>query len=109
MRRNVLYLEGKWNSTREQLITASDAGLYVPLTAHSVNIVADGDVELEVKINGKYISSSQAGSDVVFDNGRAYVVVDEARLYNLVDGEYGDYLLTLRTSEGFAFNAFTFG
>ena len=44
-----------------------------------------------------------------FKDGRSFVKITEPRLYNLFDGEYGDYKLTLKVKEGFSFNAFTFG
>ncbi len=82
-------------------------------TAMSVNIVADTlkePLELEVKIGEKYITKEQAGIDVQFKDEKAFIVVDQPRLYNVVDGVYGMYKLKLITkSNNFTFNAFTFG
>jgi len=65
---------------------------------------------LEVYIDGVYVSEEQAGDDVEFEGGKAFVLIDEPRLYNLIRGDYGSYTLKLSTgSTGFTFNAFTFG
>ncbi|MEE9612715.1 MAG: hypothetical protein V3W19_15795, partial [Desulfatiglandales bacterium] len=85
--------------------------IVLDFTASNVNIVADIEtpVILEVLIEGEYISREQAGDDVVFEDGKAFVLVDTARLYNVVRGEYGIFELKLTTTKGFSFNAFTFG
>jgi len=114
IKKNVIYLEGKWMSNENDL-KAEEGGVSIVLdfTATAVNIVSDSLVdtlELEVFIDGKYVSEERAGDDVQFDGDRAFVLVDEPRLYNVFRWEYGNYELRLTTnSEEFKFNAFTFG
>ena len=66
-------------------------------------------VEMEVFIDGLYVSKEQAGEDVQFDGEKAFVIVDKPQLYNVFDGDHGEYNLKLVVNEGFTFHAFTFG
>ncbi|MDP3734778.1 MAG: thioredoxin family protein [Nanoarchaeota archaeon] len=106
-----IYLRGLWKSNTDDLEAQGDSSIFLGFTAKSVNIVAEGEepVEMDVRLDGKYITPDQAGSDVQFAGERAFVIVDEPRLYNIVDGGYGTYVLDLRVQKGFRFNAFTFG
>jgi thiol-disulfide isomerase/thioredoxin len=110
-----IYLEGKWKSNSENLQAKDNeqSSIILMFTAMSVNIVADTlkePLELEVKIGEKYITKEQAGKDVQFKDEKAFIVVDEPRLYNVVNGIYGMYKLKLATkSNDFTFNTFTFG
>ena len=111
--RDVIYLEGKWHSNADNLEAKEDDGFIVlDFLASSVNIVADNlqePVEMDVLIDGSYVSKEQAGSDVQFDSLRSFVVVDQPQLYNVFEGNHGKYTLKLVVKEGFTFNAFTFG
>ena len=112
--KNVIYLEGIWKSNPDDLKLISENGLILlNFMASSVNIVADNlenPIEVEVLIDGEYISKEQAGSDVLFEGEKSFIIVDKPLLYNLVDGTYGEYELRLKIkSNNFAFNAFTFG
>ena len=111
--RDIVYLQGQWKSNPDNL-QALEAGssLYLDFTAKAVNIVADAPMPLKVKvfINDQPITKEQAGSDVQFKDGQSYILIDQPQLYNIVDGEYGQYTLKLTVMElGFAGNAFTFG
>jgi len=109
---NKIYLKGKWKSNQDNLEAAEEAEIILGFTASSVNIVTgpvSSQQKLEVLINDRYVNEEQAGNDVVSENGKAFVDIKEPRLYNLIDGNYGDYKLTLKTEKGFIFNAFTFG
>src|SRR3989338_5534105 len=104
---NVIYLEGEWSYNWDNLESKGDSSLFLKFTANDVNIVVNSlkETEMEVLINGKAVSKEQAGTDVE----DSIVKVDEPRLYNLINGDYGNYLLELKVKEGFVFNAFTFG
>ncbi|MBI4158663.1 redoxin domain-containing protein [Candidatus Woesearchaeota archaeon] len=116
LKENVIYLEGNWRSNEDSLRAQDNrsASVILGFTANSVNVVADSlndkPLKVDVFINGEYIDETNAGSDVEFDGKRSYIILDKPRLYNVFNGYYGAYLLTLRTdSKDFAFNAFTFG
>ncbi len=114
IRKNVLYLEGKWKSNPGNLESQDEESTSIVLdyTASAVNIVADvpEPLRLEVFIDGAYIARELAGDDVAFEDGKAFIVADQPRLYNVVKGKYGIHTLKLTTNaKGFMFNAFTFG
>jgi len=108
-----IYLKGKWKNNPDTLQNQDEEGaIILKFTASSVNIVTDKTakpVELEVFINDKSITKGQAGSDVKFENNKSFILIDNARLYNVVNSKYGTYTLKLTTSKEFKFSAFTFG
>lgn len=109
LKRDIIYLDGAWKANKDNLQAQSDALIFLDFTASSVNIVADSLEDIEILIGDNYISKEQAGSDIEFKDGKAIVKITEPRLYNVFDGEYGDYKLTLKVKKGFSFNTFTFG
>jgi len=108
-----IYLDGIWKSNPDNLELRGSNGLVVlDFIGKEVNIVADTPeepVNVEVLIDGIYITREQAGTDVVFEGEKAFIVVNTPQLYNVVDGTHGNYELTLKALNGFNFNAFTFG
>lgn len=114
-KRNVIYLEGLWTHNADNLQLDADSGIIaLDYTASEVNIVAsplerENDVLMEVLIDGEHVSIQDAGSDVIFEENKAFIKVDENRLYNVFNGDYGEHRLDLKVSKGFRFNAFTFG
>jgi thiol-disulfide isomerase/thioredoxin len=113
LEKDVIYLDGEWKSNPDDLELVGNFGSVVlDFVASEVNIVADslvGILEMEVLIDGEYISSERAGRDVLFDGDRAYIIVDGPRLFNVYDGPHDNLILTLQTEKGFTFNSFTFG
>ena len=110
---DVIYLKGEWISKPDYLLSQGKTSIVLDYLATSVNIVGDtlaNPVRVEVSLDGAYISKDHAGKDVKFDGEKAYIVVDRAGLYEVVDGNYGRHELRLETdSTGFYFNSFTFG
>jgi thiol-disulfide isomerase/thioredoxin len=111
---DTIYLGGTWKSQPDGLSTTTESNSIVALafTAASANIVAESKTptKLILTINGQSATQEQAGTDVLFDNGESVIVVDKPRLYNIIDGDYGQYTLALSTTtKDFSFNAFTFG
>jgi thiol-disulfide isomerase/thioredoxin len=112
--KDIIYLDGNWTNEYDNLKFEGENGkISLDFTASEINIVAspgsEDKVEIEVKVNGNYVNKNNAGSDVIFEGNRAYVIVDSDRLYNIYQGEYGNYRLDLSVHKGFSFNAFTFG
>lgn len=109
---DVIYLQGLWQNNRDNL-EAKEAGasIFLDYLAKNVNIVAmDGDSELEVFVDGSYLTPAMAGADIEFEGERAFIKINEPRLYNVIMGNYGRHTLKLRVSKpGFSFHAFTFG
>jgi len=114
LRRDAIYLKGLWKSNPDNLEFGGEEGsIVLEFSAGEVNIVADsltGTMEIEVFIDGDYVSESLAGEDVQFkEDGVAFVIIDRPQLYNVVSGNYGNYRLELKVQKDFIFNAFTFG
>ena len=112
IKEDIIYVEGLWKSNEDNLEAKGTSSILLNFIANDVNIVADNldkSVEVEIFVNEKYITKEQAGKDVQFKEGRSFIIINEPRLYNVVDGEYGRYTLKLTTDEGFTFHAFTFG
>ena len=110
---DTIYLEGLWKSNPDNLELIGNIGFVVlNFKGKEVNIVADSledPLMMEVLIDGNYITNEQAGSDVVFEGEKSFILVDSPQLYNVIEGQYGNHVLTLKAEKGFIFNAFTFG
>ena len=115
-----LYLQGRWFNGPESLIHARETENFedyiaFPLNARSVNAVIDPQIEepfeVQVTLDGRPLTAEEAGTDLVIRDGRSFVVVDEPRLYHLVElPAFGSHELKLSSnSEGFALFALTFG
>jgi len=108
---DVIYLEGKWKSNKDDLLAEEEGLIVLSFKANNVNIVGDSlePMQMEVFIDDEYVKEGQFGNDVKFEDGKAFVLIDEPKLYNVFRGEYGRYELRLNVNKGFNFNAFTFG
>jgi hypothetical protein len=111
---DVPYLEDLWESSADYVRSAEEEGaLILEFTASAVNIVADAldqPVKMSILLDGESLSKEEAGDDVMFENGEAYVLIDEPRLYNIVRGAYGTYTLRLVFhGKNVTLHSFTFG
>ena len=116
-----IYLEGLWRNTLESLVHAQETENYedyiaIRFYATSVNaVMAPVDSEsfpVRLTLDEAPLGPDIAGVDVMVDeDGNSYVLVDEARMYSLVDAsEFGGHELKLSSnSPEFSLFAFTFG
>ena len=116
-----LYLHGLWRNEAERLVHARQTEGYDDYVAlkfygTSVNVVLGIDegepYTVRVTLDDRPLTDTQAGVDVMFGaEGDTYVLVDESRMYNLINlPEYGGSELKLSSeSDEFAVFAFTFG
>ncbi len=116
-----LYLHGSWLAERESLRHGAETENYedymlLRFSAKSVNVVLTPEEEETFKVlvtlDDKPLTEDNRGEDVVIeDDGRSFLVVDQPRLYAVVEApEYGEYSLKLSSnSTDFAMFAFTFG
>lgn len=107
---NTFSYGGTWNISDEQAVSVQDAKINYNFYANKVFLVITPkgqDDTIKVYLDGKIISSGQAGADV--KDGA--VKLDNSRLYNLVDlhGNAGNHVLRLEFSNGISVFAFTFG
>ena len=116
-----IYLNGLWHNEPERLVHAQETENYedyivLMFFATSVNAVMSPKTTepftVRLTIDGAPMRPEQAGSDVMFDaDGNSYVLVDEARMYRLVDQPRfsGHELKLSSNSPEFSLFAFTFG
>ncbi|MDA1216530.1 MAG: redoxin domain-containing protein, partial [Chloroflexi bacterium] len=115
------YLQGPWLNGTESVIHARRTETFedfvaLKFYAASVNAVINPyqttePFEVEVTMDGNSLKANEAGADVIVEGGRSYFVVDEPRMYQVVElPDFGGHELDLSAkSEGFALFAFTFG
>jgi len=120
-KKHKMYLQGEWILEEEALrhgSMTSDFEDYMLLrfAAKSVNVVLareeEEPFEVLLTLDGEYLTDENRGEDVVIDGeGRSILLVDQPRLYNVVQApSYGDYELKLSSnSSDFGLFAFTFG
>jgi len=102
---------GKWDIQEEYSSSFSNSSLSFHFVSNKVFLVmhpSNNPGKLKVFLDGKIVSIENAGLDV--KNGE--IIVDEPRLYELIDlkGNAGEHTLKLEfQSEGIKVFAFTFG
>ena len=103
------YLEGTWKNRGGGMELISDSGkILLQYNAKQVNIVAGGDAELDIFLDGEPIQGSLAGEDVTRAGGTS---TGEHSLYNLISGDRQETheLLIEVDGKGFEIFTFTFG
>lgn len=114
-----MYLHGNWKVTRNfwQLDDHEGTGGHAILVyqAKEVNAIlkpeGEKNFQVFVKQNDQYLTQENKGSDVHLDaEGRSYLLVDGARLYNIVrNAEFGQHTLKLSSySSGFLIYSVSF-
>ena len=117
---NFLYLQGDWLNSKEYLVHGRETRAYedyvaLKASAISVNVVIDPEVaesfDVQVTIDGRPLRQNEAGFDIIVEDARSFFVVNEARMYRILElPAYGTHELKLSSnSTGFAIFAFTFG
>ena len=116
-----IFLDGVWRNSPESLTHAReteefDDYLGIEFFANSVNAVMKPDGEpsviVKVTLDGLPVTEEDRGPDISYDDsGNSFVLVDQSRMYRLVElPEFGGHELLLSSnSAAFAFYAFTFG
>lgn len=102
------YPVGEWTNYNDAMeLVGGEGTIKVRYMAKEVNIVTEGDAELELLLNGEPIPPDYAGSDV----SGSSLTVSEPDLYNLVSRDSSSTeLLEIRVKgEGFKIFTFTFG
>ena len=117
-----LYFQGQWSVEPERIRHARatdglDDYLALKYAAKSANAVLTSDsgepYRVYLTVDGAMMTADNAGADVRWDDdGQSYILVDEPRMYGLVDNpEYlpESILIMGSTSDDFGLFAFTFG
>ena len=119
-RNHYLYLHGLWEKGRESMTHASETTDYedyiaIKFYSNDVNVVLgrkDADYTVRVTLEDRPLARSQAGDDIRYDaEGNSYLVVDQARMFNIVRlDEFGTHELKISSnSDEFELFTFTFG
>ena len=117
-----MYFQGQWSVEPERIRHARatenlEDYLALNYAGKSINAVLTSDsgepYEVVITVDGAMLTPENAGQDVQWDeNGISYVLVDEPRMYALVDNpQYlPESILIMRSnSDDFGLFAFTFG
>jgi hypothetical protein len=107
LNQDYFYLEGQWKNFDDRMKLVSESGkIILPYFAKSVNIVAANESELQILLDGKLVTSENAGTDV--QDSTVHISGD--RLYNLISTkDTGSHTLTIVAKSGFEIYTFTFG
>ena len=103
-----LYLDGQWKNTSDGMKLISDTGkIVLDYHAKQVNIVASGNTDLEILIDGKILLDDISGKDVK----SSMSTILEPRLYNIIESQSGEsHILTINVKQpDFKIFTFTFG
>ncbi|MDA1337526.1 MAG: thioredoxin family protein [bacterium] len=111
------YLAGTWLIAPEfARVVEGEGKVLIRYKANKLNIVFDTkeakDILAKVKLDGKYLTKENMGEDIVFEGDVSFLMVNEAKLYNVIDtkDEYGTHVLELTIpSSSLELFAFTFG
>lgn len=112
---NELNLVGTWNLSDESArSTVPGSQILFRYRAQNVYFVASSEKlnKIEVLRDGLPLSKEIAGSDIVFSNGRSYLLINEDRLYNIIKDSIGSGEHTLQfiiENPGLEAFTFTFG
>ena len=108
---NVIYLKGPWKNNPDSMeLVGTNGSIVLDYSAKSVNIVAGGKGQLNVKVDGKdnNISNTLKGNDL---DAEGTLRIDGQRLYNITnDKNYGNHVIEINAhGNGFKIYTFTFG
>jgi thiol-disulfide isomerase/thioredoxin len=90
LNQNILYLDGEWIFSDEFSTNRnSSAKILYRYRAEKVFLVMSGaqDIKVEVLRDGKPLTADIAGQDIIFENNRTYVDVQQERLYRLIEDD----------------------
>jgi thiol-disulfide isomerase/thioredoxin len=103
------YLDGTWTNLEGSMRLVSDSGrIVLPYNGKQVNIVTKGEANLEILLDGKLISSENAGNDV---DTKGQVHTHYSDLYNIIKTNKSEQhiLEIIVNNPGFEIFTFTFG
>ncbi len=114
-----LYLDGDWFNERNylRLETENPNGGYLVFIYRANSVyaiirsVGEKGFQVFVQQDDKHLPRNAKGTDILYDEeGRSYFIVDDARLYNIVNNkEFGEHKLKMSTrSNGFAIYSIVF-
>jgi len=114
--KDILYLEGPWTIKREyaQPTGTALATLAIDYQAKEANLVihplAESGFKVEVTQDGKPLPKEDRGADVIEEDGKTMIVIQQPRMYRITNNaDFGRHTLRLTSnSPSFGAYAFTF-
>ena len=103
------YPVGQWKNYDDSMELISETGsIKLLYNAKEVNIVTDGDAELEILLDGEPVSTGYLGSDL---SSSSMLSVSEPNLYNIISSdESSTHELEIKVvGKGFQIFTYTFG
>jgi len=103
------YLSGDWKNHQDSMeLISSDGNIKLLYNAKEVNIVTDGDAELEIFLDGEPLSENYSGADITSEN---ILKVSEPDIYNVISSETSSsHIMEIKVNgNGFQIFTFTFG
>jgi|ECHnycMinimDraft_1075156.scaffolds.fasta_scaffold00560_2 Redoxin. len=96
-------LDGNFKKDKQCLVLESSDYVKIRFKGKRVDVVlepiSDYDI-VDVEINGKPVATHMIGEDVTKDKTKSFVRVTLPRIYNIINGGWGEYLLKLTTHHG---------
>ena len=116
MKKDLLYLDGKWTSQKEYVQPApgAEASLVIDYQAKEANLVIHPLAETGFKVivtqDGKAVPKQDRGSDIQEADGQTFITVNDAKMYRITNNEgFARHSLRLTASTpSFGAYAFTF-
>ncbi|MDC0159775.1 redoxin domain-containing protein [Candidatus Nitrosopelagicus sp.] len=108
-KQHYFYMEGMWKNNNDGMKLISDSGkIVLNFNAKQVNIVANGNAELNIIYDGMIISENSRGHDI---DSNGNVRISEPRLYNLIElDQEGPHEIIIEVEDpDFEIFTFTFG
>lgn len=107
------YLHGDWMQEKEYAEYKGEEGkgwIARKYFASEVNLVLSGVGEAEVLIDDKLVNKNDAGKDLIFREGKSYVKVEGADMYNIVKhNSFFSRVLKVKPFEEMKVYSYTFG
>lgn len=110
------YLDGEWYNGRYYLkynpVFGEVGSVILPYAGARVGAVMEslrGNLKILVLQDDEFLTEKNCGDDILFEDGKSYVLVYEPRYYELVENpNFGEHILKLCVdSEGFAIYEFS--
>lgn len=112
-RPGVIYPHGDWAQEKEYVEyhgTQGEGWINYQFYAKEVNVVLGGAGKAEVLLNGKSITTKEAGKDIAFEDGKSFVSVQGGDMYNLISLSFiQGGTLTIKPFSEMKLYAYTFG
>ena len=108
-KQHYFYMEGTWKNNNDGMKLVADSGkIVLNFNAKQVNIVAEGNAQLNIQFDGGMIPKDSRGHDI---DSNGNVMISEPRLYNLIEmNQEGPHEIIIEVIESdFEIFTFTFG